>query len=108
MPLYEYRCTGCGPFEVRREPALAAADAACPGCGAPAARRFSAPGGRVPRRQRQLEGVGGPGRRRVDRALTGAPATGMLPAGVRLDGSGKPRAGKSSRPDDRRPWQLGH
>ncbi|HWF52391.1 MAG TPA: zinc ribbon domain-containing protein [Solirubrobacteraceae bacterium] len=108
MPLYEYRCTGCGPFELHRELALAAADAACPGCGAPAARMFSAPGGRVPRRQRQLEGLSGPGRGRLDRAQTGAPATGTLPAGVRLDGSGKPRARPSSRADERRPWQLGH
>jgi putative FmdB family regulatory protein len=108
MPLYEYRCTGCGPFELRRELALAVADAACPACGAPAPRMFSAPGGRVPRRQRQLEGLSGPGLRRLDRAQTGAPAIGTLPAGVRLDAGGKPRARPSSRPDGGRPWQLGH
>jgi hypothetical protein len=69
---------------------------------------FSAPGGRAPRRQRQLEGLHGPALRRVDRAQSGDAAIGGLPAGVRLDGSGKPRAKPSSRHDDRRPWQLGH
>jgi putative FmdB family regulatory protein len=42
MPLYEYTCEGCGPFEARRpagEPA-----AACPSCSVPARRVFTAPG----------------------------------------------------------------
>ena len=43
MPTYDYRCAGCGEFEVRRPMAESAIPARCPGCGHPAARVFGAP-----------------------------------------------------------------
>jgi putative FmdB family regulatory protein len=43
MPVYEFICPDCGPFDVARPAALAAAGADCPACGSAAARVFSAP-----------------------------------------------------------------
>ncbi|MDW5598883.1 zinc ribbon domain-containing protein [Conexibacter stalactiti] len=48
MPIYEFACRGCGPFDVQRPMARAAEPADCPGCGTPAARIFSAPASRAP------------------------------------------------------------
>lgn len=48
MPIYEFACQGCGPFDVVRPMAQAADPADCPGCGAGAARVFSTPAGRAP------------------------------------------------------------
>jgi putative FmdB family regulatory protein len=47
MPIYEFACRGCGPFDVQRPMAQAAEPADCPDCGAAAARRFSAPASRA-------------------------------------------------------------
>jgi putative FmdB family regulatory protein len=44
MPLYAFACGACGPFEVRRAVADAAAAGECPACGAPAQRIFTPPG----------------------------------------------------------------
>jgi len=107
MPLYDYLCTGCGSFEAHADVSLASVGMSCPSCSAPATRLFSSPGGRVPRRQRQLEGLGGAALRRVDRAQAGAPSAGAMPAGTQLDRSGKPRL-PATGADHRRPWQLGH
>jgi len=107
MPRYDFRCSRCGPFEVRAELSVVGGGAACPSCGALAVRMFSAPGGRVPRRQRQLEGLSDTALRRVDRVQAGVPSSGGLPLGARLDGGGRPLMPRSGR-DDRRPWQLGH
>ena len=41
MPVYDFVCTGCGPFEQWRPASEPAAH--CPACSAPAQRRFSAP-----------------------------------------------------------------
>lgn len=44
MPLYDYVCADCGPFDAMAPMALSAAPEPCPGCGAPAPRAFlSAP-----------------------------------------------------------------
>jgi putative FmdB family regulatory protein len=107
MPLYEYRCSGCGPFDVRGEAAVAAAGASCPSCGAPAARIFSAPGGRAPRGQRQLKNLSRSALSRIDRAQTGAPGFGGMAAGMPIDRGGKPLVRRTGT-DHRRPWQLGH
>ncbi len=109
MPLYDYRCAGCGPFEARADVAAAGAGAGCPGCGAEAARAFTPPGGRVPRRRRQLQlqGFGAAALQRVDRAEAGAASGGALPAGARLDRAGRPRPSRAAA-GPRRPWQLGH
>ena len=39
---YEYRCSACGPFPLRRPMGDAAPSAACPACGRDSRRRFSA------------------------------------------------------------------
>jgi putative FmdB family regulatory protein len=43
MPLYEYQCEDCGPFEAFRAIAQASAPLACPSCSSPASRSWSAP-----------------------------------------------------------------
>jgi putative FmdB family regulatory protein len=44
VPVYVYDCAGCGPFELLRPMAAAAAPAHCPGCGTTARRVFTPPG----------------------------------------------------------------
>jgi putative FmdB family regulatory protein len=44
VPLYAFACGRCGPFEAFRPVQEAAAAAVCPGCGAPARRRYTPPG----------------------------------------------------------------
>jgi putative FmdB family regulatory protein len=43
MPIYEYRCPRCDVFEVVRAMGAAQGVDACPTCGEPAVRRFTAP-----------------------------------------------------------------
>jgi putative FmdB family regulatory protein len=43
MPLYEYACEACGPFEVLRPVSAAAQPCACPSCGLVGRRLFSVP-----------------------------------------------------------------
>ncbi len=104
MALYGYRCSYCGPFETRANSRSAGAPAPCPTCGELSPRSYSAPGGRSPRRARQLDGVGRTGRERIDRAQDGVPRAGPLPPGrhVHPGGPAPTRAGPS------RPWQVGH
>ncbi len=42
MPLYEYRCPQCGPFDVRRTLEEASTPLSCPTCTAPARRVYTA------------------------------------------------------------------
>ena len=44
MPQYAFDCEACGPFEVWRSADESGAPLECPDCGAPAARRYTAPG----------------------------------------------------------------
>lgn len=43
MPLYEFTCSSCGPFDVFRPVSRAADPVQCPDCAADAARVWSAP-----------------------------------------------------------------
>lgn len=43
MPTYSYRCVACGPFDLVRPLAAAAAQALCPACGGAGRRTFGAP-----------------------------------------------------------------
>jgi putative FmdB family regulatory protein len=107
MATYGYRCAWCGPFERRANPRTAGAPALCPTCGALGPRTYDAPGGRSPRRARQLDGVGRPGRARIERAEAGAATAGPMPAGARLPRGGAVRpATPAAGPG--RPWQVGH
>ena len=44
MPLYEFRCEHCGPFECWRSQSEASAPIACPKCQAVAIRVYTTPG----------------------------------------------------------------
>jgi putative FmdB family regulatory protein len=44
MPLYAFDCEACGPFEMRRPAADAAAGGDCPRCGAAGRRVYTPPG----------------------------------------------------------------
>ncbi|HWH11290.1 MAG TPA: FmdB family zinc ribbon protein [Solirubrobacteraceae bacterium] len=107
MPVYEYTCPACGPFDREQPVALAsAAPVACGSCGLESARAFHAPGGRGPRRTRQLDGAGRSTLERIDRSEQGIPEVGSPPAGRRMHG-GVPAPGAHSRHASR-PWQIGH
>jgi putative FmdB family regulatory protein len=43
VPVYEYTCEACGPFELWRPVLDASAARLCPTCDAPARRRFTPP-----------------------------------------------------------------
>ncbi len=44
MPIYDFICAGCGPYEVRRPMAQAGALTPCPNCGGQGQRVFTPPG----------------------------------------------------------------
>jgi putative FmdB family regulatory protein len=48
MPIYQFACARCGPFDLQRPMADAAAPAACPDCEAAAVRVFLAPASKAP------------------------------------------------------------
>ena len=81
MPVYEYRCQPCGPFDQRRGVAEATAPASCPTCAQPAARAYTPPGGR--RAGGVLTGAGRSERARIDRARSGEPTVTGPPTGRR-------------------------
>jgi putative FmdB family regulatory protein len=43
MPLYDYRCDRCGPFELWHKMSETGIAKTCPPCGGPASRIFTAP-----------------------------------------------------------------
>jgi putative FmdB family regulatory protein len=107
MALYEYSCPACGPFEREQPGSLAsAAPVACASCGLESARVFSAPGGRGPRRARQLDGAGRSTLARLDRSEQGIPTVGAPPPGRRMHGGVPAPPGHVHRAS--RPWQVGH
>jgi putative FmdB family regulatory protein len=109
MATYGYRCAYCGPFETRANPRSAGSPAPCPSCGELSPRSYSAPGGRSPRRARQLDGVGAAGRTRIDRAEEGVPAVGPRPSGGGVPFRGRPAAGADAgHHRGARPWQVRH
>ncbi|HEX7126313.1 MAG TPA: zinc ribbon domain-containing protein [Thermodesulfobacteriota bacterium] len=83
MPLYEFHCGACGPFDAWRTLAEAGAPMACPACGGDAERRFSPPilGLPSPRTQRRIEQATAP--RLVSRARSEAPPKGPTSRSVR-------------------------
>ncbi len=100
MPTYAFECEGCGPFDEWRDHARSAEPAACPSCGALAARSWPAPFVRSP--SSPLASASRDARTRFERSRTGEPAvTEGLPQGRELN-----RHGHSHGPT--RPWQIGH
>ena len=86
MPVYEFRCPACGPFDLRREITEAAAAAPCPSCEQPATRRYGVGAGRAP--TGPLRDAGRGERARVDRALSGEPVVTGPPSGRRISRAG--------------------
>ena len=77
MPLYEFRCPECGPFERHRAMAQASTPVPCPTCSGPAPRVYTP--------LRALIGRGsGAGADRLDRAVSGEPVITGRPTGRRL------------------------
>jgi putative FmdB family regulatory protein len=110
LPLYEFICDGCGPFERWRDHRQAAQAMACPACGQPARRIFSTPAARAPRAMRLMTGVGPEGRDRIVRAHTGEPRiVSEAPVGTRVSGGLAGPLHIHGRPHPpSRPWQVGH
>ena len=94
MPIYEFLCEDCGPFEERRSFKEAGEAAACPGCGAEARRLYT-----MPNTKRVPTGLS----KAMDRAEKSAhePEVVRRPAG----GTG---AGKGHHHSHGRPWTVGH
>ena len=93
MPIYEFFCEDCGPFEERRSFEGAGEAAACPGCGADARRVYT-----MPNTKRVPAGLS----TAMDRAEKSAhePEVARRPAG--RSGTGH-RHGHGGRP-----WTIGH
>ena len=81
MPLYEFRCPHCGPFDLRRDMRDAGSAADCPACAGPAQRSYAvAAGGPV---RGPLRDAGRADRARMDRAISGEPVITGPPSGRR-------------------------
>ncbi|MDO9407826.1 zinc ribbon domain-containing protein [Patulibacter sp.] len=96
MPLYDFRCATCGPFEERRSIAESSGTATCVACGADAVRVYRSPaiGG-----QRSATGLADA----VDDRSRHDPARVV---GVPGHGSGGHGHGHDHGPS--RPWQIAH
>lgn len=81
MPLYEYRCPQCGPFDRRRDPEQASAPMPCPTCSASARRVYTVPA--TTTRKGSLAGAGQRDRALIERAQSGEPRVTSQPAGRR-------------------------
>ncbi len=88
MPLYEYRCEQCGPFDQRRQAEDASRPLPCPRCSATANRVYTPLAS--PSRIATGTQVSAGDRTRVDRARTGEPVITGPPAGRRLRSRGHP------------------
>ena len=82
MPLYEFRCPRCGPFDLRLDMQDAADAAPCPSCTEPARRVYTVAGFRLA--SGPLREAGKADRARVDRARTGEPVVTGPPSGRKL------------------------
>lgn len=82
MPVYEYRCPACGPFDLRRAFDQAVQPASCPACASPARRVYTSPATRS--RSGPFAGASAPDRALLDQARSGAPTVTTSRAGRRL------------------------
>jgi putative FmdB family regulatory protein len=82
VPLYEFRCPRCGPFDLRCDMQDAAQAAPCPSCAQPAERIYTVSGGRSS--TGPLRGADKLDRARVDRARSGEPVITGSPSGRRF------------------------
>ena len=86
MPLYEFRCSRCGPFDLQRPMREATHAASCPTCTRTAPRSYAVRGGVG--LTGPLRGAGRADRDRVDRARSGEPTVTGVRTGRRLPRSG--------------------
>jgi putative FmdB family regulatory protein len=84
VPLYEFRCPDCGPFDLGLDMQDAAATAPCPACHHPAQRRYRVGAGHPP--TGRLRDAGRGDRARIDRARSGEPVVTGPPTGRRFPG----------------------
>lgn len=99
MPLYEFFCAECGPFEQRRAMSQASEPADCPSCAEPAPRLISAPN---LRRTTPLQ------RMMLGRNEAGAePRVSRSPTGAEPGAPAEPHT-HNHKHHPHRPWMLGH
>lgn len=112
MPLYDYRCPHCGPFQAWAVMAESTAPAGCPDCGVLAPRRPMAPflntmnGARRQAQDRNERSAHEPQVMNAgELAGLGRPRSGCshVHGGHHGEGDAKPRLARSSRP-----WMVGH
>ena len=94
MPVYEFVCEDCGPFEQQRSFAEAGEPMACPSCGCEARRVYSMPN------TRRMPAALSSAMDRVEKS-THEPEVAQRPVG----GTG---SGKGYHHSHGRPWTLGH
>jgi putative FmdB family regulatory protein len=82
MPVYEFQCSACGPFDVRRGMREATDPSHCPACGQLSHRVYTVPGGRSP--GSLLSSTSRRDAARIDRARGGEPVVTGPPSGRRL------------------------
>jgi putative FmdB family regulatory protein len=82
VPVYEFRCPRCGPFDLQRSMQEATHAAPYPTCVRTAPHSYAVGG--VVGLTGRLHGAGRADRERVDRAASGQPTVTGVPAGRRL------------------------
>ncbi len=88
MPLYDYKCADCGPFDVWRKMAEVTTPLSCPDCGVIATRVFTAPN--ISLNTGSLSRVGNSAEPRL------------------IKRQGEPAVPTSQSPKGGRPWMIGH
>lgn len=111
MPVYEYSCEACGPFEALRPLAQCRDDHPCPVCAGPATRAFlSAPAlGVVSAATRQAHAVNERSANEPRSTAAGGHRHGPgcgCGSGTRASGVTSPSGNKAF--PDRRPWMISH
>ena len=93
MPIYDFICKDCGPFETRRSLAEAGEPTGCPSCGGEARRVYS-----MPNTKKVPAGL--------SKAMDRAEKSAHEPEVVSRRASGA--HGQGHRHNHGRPWALGH
>ena len=94
MPVYDFVCENCGPFEQQRSFAEAGDPMTCPSCGAEARRVYS-----MPNTKRMSNALSG--------AMNRAEKSAHEPEVARRPTEGK-GSGKKHHHNHGRPWMMGH
>ena len=94
MPIYDFICKGCGPFELRRSLAEVGEPTGCPCCGGEARRVYS-----MPNTKKVPAGL--------SKAMDRAEKSAHEPEVVRRRAGGM-KPGQEHRHSQGRPWALGH